>query len=64
MCVCQGYVRFREEGAATKAREGLLERAVGNSLPQLCGADTELRVLEGQCFILGGRAYLSVCVCV
>ena len=64
LCVCQGYVRFREEGAATKAREGLLERAVGNSVPQLCGADTELRVLEGQCVHWGGEGGLSECVCV
>lgn len=48
VCVLQGYVRFREEGTANKAREGLLERAVGTGVAQLCGADTELRVLEGQ----------------
>ena len=46
--VAQGYVRFREEGGAKRARDGLLERAVGGTgVAQLCGADTELRILEG-----------------
>ena len=42
----QGYVRFSEEGGAKKAKEGL-EAAAGDGKPQLCGADTELSVLEG-----------------
>lgn len=41
-----GYVRFSEEGGAKKAKEGL-EAAAGDGKPQLCGADTELSVLEG-----------------
>ena len=42
-------MRFREEGGATRVRDGLLERAVGGTgVAQLCGADTELRVLEGR----------------
>ena len=45
----QGYVRFREEGGAKRAREGLLDRAVGGAgVAQLCGSDVELKVLEGQ----------------
>lgn len=60
VCVLQGYVRFREEGAANKAREGLLERAVGNTgVAQLCGADTELRVLEGQLSIAHIQGFFS-----
>ena len=45
---CQGYVRFQEEGAAKKAKEEILkkgEKSGGGA--KLCGADTELRVLEG-----------------
>ena len=42
-------MRFREEGGAKRARDGLLERVVGaGGVAQLCGADTELRVLEGE----------------
>lgn len=42
-------MRFREEDGAKRTRKGLLARAVGEGSPQLCGADTELRVLEGGC---------------
>ena len=42
-------MRFREEGGAKRAREGLLDRAVGGAgVAQLCGSDVELKVLEGQ----------------
>jgi lupus La protein len=44
----EGYVRFREEDGAKRAREGLLGKAVGDAgVAQLCGCDVELRVLEG-----------------
>ena len=49
VCVTQGYVRFREEDGAKRAREGLLGKAVGGAgVAQLCGCDVELRVLEGK----------------
>ena len=59
VCVClQGYVRFREEGGAQRAREGLLGRAVGGvGMAQLCGSGVELKVLEGQFWML-----IVVCV--
>ena len=42
-------MRFREEGGAQRAREGLLGRAVGGvGVAQLCGSGVELKVLEGQ----------------
>ena len=44
----QGYVRFQEEGGAQRALEGLTKAAGEGGKPQLCGADTELRVLAGQ----------------
>ena len=48
----QGYVRFREDDGAKRAREGLLGKAVGGAgVAQLCGCDVELRVLEGMCEI-------------
>ncbi len=42
----QGYIRFGEEGGASLALAGLTPED-GN--PQLCGAEVELRVLEGTC---------------
>ena len=52
-CACtygnmQGYVRFQEENGAKRALDGLSNKAEGGGSPQICGADTELRVLEGR----------------
>ena len=44
----QGYVRFQEENGAKRALDGLSKKAEGGASPQICGADTELRVLEGR----------------
>ena len=44
----QGYVRFQEEGGAQRALEGLTKATGEGEKPQLCGADTELRVVAGQ----------------
>ena len=50
-------MRFREEGGADKAREGLLGRAVGGlGVAQLCGSEVELRVLQG---LLMGEEYVG-----
>ena len=40
-------MRFEEENGATKAMDGLKAAATEDGNPQLCGADVELRVLEG-----------------
>ena len=44
----QGYVRFQEENGAKRALDSLSKKAEGGGSPQICGADTELRVLEGR----------------
>ena len=50
LCVCnvQGYVRFQEENGAKRAADGLSQKVESGGNPQICGADTELRVLEGR----------------
>ena len=44
----QGYVRFQEENGAKRALDGLSNKAEGGGSPQICGVNTELRVLEGR----------------
>ena len=45
-CVCvQGYVRFDEDQGAKKAMEGM---TADGAKPEICGKETELRVLEGE----------------
>ena len=53
-------MRFREEGSAVKARDGVLGREGG----QLCGGDTELSVLEGVFCMQCVCVRVCVCVCV
>lgn len=43
--ITKGYVRFEEEQGAHKVVEGM---TADGAKPQLCGAETELRVLEGE----------------
>ncbi len=48
MCVrVQGHIRFTEENGATKGLEGLTAAASEGGKPQLCGAEVELRILDG-----------------
>lgn len=53
----QGYVRFQEENGAKRAIDGLSQKAESGGNPQICGTDTELRVLEGRklsiCCVVG-----------
>lgn len=44
-CVLQGYVRFEEEQGAHKVVEGM---TADGAKPELCGSETELKVLEGE----------------
>ena len=41
----QGYVRFDEDQGAKKAMEGM---TADGAKPEICGKETELRVLEGE----------------
>ena len=43
----QGYIRFEEEGGASKALDGMKAAVTEDETPQLCGDEVELRVLEG-----------------
>ena len=45
--ISQGYVRFKDEGGAEKAKEGMMDGLSGDEKPQMLGADTELKVLTG-----------------
>ena len=52
-CSMQGHVRFKEDGGAGKALEGLTSGLSEDEKPKLLGAPSELRVLEGMtCFQL------------
>ena len=44
-CILQGYVRFEEEQGAHKVVEGM---TADGAKPELCGAETKLKVLEGE----------------
>ena len=48
----QGYVRFDEDQGAKKAMEGM---TADGAKPEICGKETELRVLEGES---GSQYYL------
>lgn len=41
----QGYVRFDEDHGAKKALEGM---TADGAKPEICGKETELKVLEGE----------------
>ena len=43
----QGHIRFSEENGATKGKEGLEAAADEGEKPKLCGAEVELRILNG-----------------
>ena len=43
--ILQGYVRFEEEQGAHKVVEGM---TADGAKPELCGAEIELKVLEGE----------------